>query len=106
VAVVDKRDERVMAEGLLPGRGGVLLLGVGEHQHTVNVHDHVAAGSRAPCSGQVPDPRAHLRTCAPDHGQGLRTGRGESIEERETVGSEAAGPNTPKLLPEKGRQCG
>lgn len=43
---VDERDKRMMAEGLVPGRGGVLLLGVREHQHTVDVHDDAAVDTR------------------------------------------------------------
>lgn len=32
----------MLAEGLLPGRGGVLILGVRKDQHAVDVHDHRA----------------------------------------------------------------
>ena len=61
LAVVDERDERVMAEGLLPGRGGVLLLGVREDEHAVDVHDHLPVGGRTVRPGQLPDPRRALR---------------------------------------------
>ena len=81
LAVVDERDERVMAEGLLPGRGGVLLLGVGEDQHAVDVHDHAAVGGRTARTGQVPDPLAYFGTCVPDRREGLRAGGGEGVDE-------------------------
>ncbi len=54
----------IAINGLLPGRGGILLLGVREHQHPVDVHDHLAVGGRTSRRGQFPDLLAHLGTCA------------------------------------------
>lgn len=82
LAVVDERDERMMAEGLLPGRGGVLLLGVREDEDTVDVHDHAAVGGRAVRPGQLPDPRAYFGSGRADRGEGLRSGCGEGVDER------------------------
>ncbi|GGK29188.1 hypothetical protein GCM10011583_71370 [Streptomyces camponoticapitis] len=81
LAVVDERDERMMAEGLLPGRGRVLLLGVRKDQHAVDVDDHVTIGGRTARPGQLPDPRPYFGPRRPDRGERLRSGCGEGVDE-------------------------
>jgi hypothetical protein len=80
-AVVDEGHQRVVSERLLPGRGGVLLLGVGQHEHPVDVHDHLSAGVRSRLSGQLPDVFPDVGPRGADRRQGLRPGRGEGIDE-------------------------
>lgn len=63
-AVVDEREQRVVAERLLPGRGGLLLLRMGQDQHLVNVHHRLAAGIGGRLPGQPPDPLARARRIA------------------------------------------
>jgi hypothetical protein len=46
-AMVDERCQGVMAMGLLPGRGRVLLVGVRDHQGTVEVDRDLPAGVRS-----------------------------------------------------------
>jgi hypothetical protein len=41
--VVDEPHQRAVPERLLPGRGGVLLLGVRQDEDPVDVHDHLPA---------------------------------------------------------------
>ncbi|MCX4409040.1 hypothetical protein OG840_47500 [Streptomyces sp. NBC_01764] len=43
-------------------RVGVFSIGVGQHQHTIDVHDHLPAGVRSTGPGQPPDT---VRGCAP-----------------------------------------
>src|SRR5690606_14733418 len=49
--VVDEPHQGVMAMGLLPGRGRVLLVGVGDDQDSVQVHDHLPTSVRCPAAG-------------------------------------------------------
>ena len=104
VSVVDEPHQRVMAEGLLPGRLRVLLVGVRDHQHSVQVHDHLAFGVRGRVTGHLPDVLAHLGAgCAE---RALPPAARVSIS-RDTVGSEATGPNTAgsaRSMPTSARQ--
>lgn len=80
-AVVDEREQGVMSEGLLPGCGGVLLLGVGQDQDAVDVHDHLAARVRRRVIGQPPDPLAHVGPSLPHGGQVPGAGRGKRVDQ-------------------------
>lgn len=62
----------MMTEGLPPRRGGVLLLGVREDQHAVDVHDHAVVGGRSVFTGQRPDPRAYFGSRRADHSERSR----------------------------------
>ncbi|MDQ0795023.1 hypothetical protein QFZ58_003511 [Streptomyces sp. B1I3] len=53
--MVDERDERMTAEGLLPDRDGVLLPGVCRDQHAVDVHYHLAVSGSAIRHMATPD---------------------------------------------------
>ncbi len=46
-SVIDEGHQRMVSEGLLPGRGGVLLLGMGQPQHPVQVHGRLTDPRRA-----------------------------------------------------------
>ncbi len=61
-AVVDETHQRVMAEGLLPRRHRVLLVGVRDHQHSVQVYDHLPGRVRRRVTGHLPDVLADLGT--------------------------------------------
>jgi hypothetical protein len=79
--VVDEREQRVMAERLLPGLGGVLLLGVREDQHSVDVHDHLAARVRGRLAGQPPHAVADVGPRPADRREGTGPGRGEGVDQ-------------------------
>lgn len=68
-AVVDGPHQRVVAEGLLPGRGGVPLLGVRQHENAVDAHDHLPARVRRRITGQLPDVFAHFGAVGAQRGQ-------------------------------------
>jgi hypothetical protein len=92
--VVDEPHQGVVAVGLLPGRGGVLLVRVGDDQNSVQVHGHLAAGVRIPVGG-------HSQTRSRISDRALRMAVSAFSPavarvpiRRETVGSEATGPNT------------
>lgn len=57
-AVVDKPHQRVVSKGLLPGRGGVLLLRVRQDEDAVDVHDHLPVRVRRRLPGQPPENEA------------------------------------------------
>lgn len=80
-AVVDERDERMVAEGLPPGRGGVLLVGVCKDEHAVDVHDHLPVGGRSVRPGQFSDARPYFGPRRPDRSERHRACCGEGIDE-------------------------
>lgn len=80
-AVVDEAHQRVMAEGLLPGRGRILLVGVRDYQHPVDVHDHLSAGIRCPVTRQLPQIYTDFGTGRAQCVQGSRPARGEHIDQ-------------------------
>jgi hypothetical protein len=97
--VVNERDERVMAEDLLPRWSSVPLLGARRHQHSVDIHDHRTVGGRGIRPGQQSYSGSYLRSCRADRRQSLRPVRG--------VGADQAGegwigghqPEHPRLGP-------
>jgi hypothetical protein len=76
-----KAVQRVMAVGLLPGRGRVLLVGVGDHEDAVEVDDDLTVGVRGVPAGQRPDSVADFGACGPDGLQGFLAGRGEGVDQ-------------------------
>ena len=80
-AVVDEREQRVVAEGLLPGRGGVFFLGVRQDQHAVDVHDHIVVRVRCGLAGRPPDPIADFGPCPPDGCQCAGAGCGKGVDQ-------------------------
>lgn len=89
--VIDEREERGVSVGLLPGRGGVLLLGAREHQDAVDAHGHPRVGGRP---GR-PDAFADLRGAARIADSAFRLADARASTSQETVGSDATGPNRP-----------
>lgn len=69
-----------MPEGLLPGRGGVLLLGVRQHEHPVKVHDHLPVGIRRRGASQLPHVFADLGSRGPDRCQDSGSGPCQGVE--------------------------
>jgi hypothetical protein len=80
-SVIDEAHQRMVSEGLLPGRGGVLLLGVGQYEHSVQVHDHPPTAVRGGGLGHAPDVFARFGACGPYRGEVLRPGGGEGVDE-------------------------
>lgn len=80
-SVVDEGHEPVVAVCLLPGPSGVLLVGVGQHQHAVDVHDHLPVGVRSLGPGQLPDPVTDFGPCGADGGQCPRARCGERVDQ-------------------------
>lgn len=66
---IDIRVQRVVPKGLLPGRGGVLLLGVRQDEDAVQVHDHMPTRVRCRFTGQPPDTFAHFGAGDAQRGQ-------------------------------------
>ncbi|GAB2895272.1 hypothetical protein GCM10027074_73720 [Streptomyces deserti] len=60
---------------------GVLLLGVCEDEHAVDVHDHAVTGGRTVLTGQLPYPLANFGSRHADRGERLRPGCGEDVDE-------------------------
>ena len=95
-AVVGEGGHRVEAERLLPGRRGLLLLGVGDHDGGVQVDgDQPAVRARRGVAGQRPRP-------LPGRARAARiafSARGRSaaswLTSRDTTGSDATGPPAP-----------
>lgn len=80
-AVVDEGRQRVMAVGLLPGRGRVLLAGVRDHAAAVEVDRDLSTGVRGVLARQRPGPAADFGPCGPDGLQGFLTGGGEGLDQ-------------------------
>lgn len=101
-AVVDERHERVTAVGPLPGRGRVLLLGVGGNQHSVEVDGHrpIRVGRRL--AGQPPDPLTGLSPRGTDRLQGLLPGDGEGVDKAGDRRVGGDGPEHGRLGPQHG----
>lgn len=70
-AVVDEPHQRIVPKGLLPGRGGVLLLGVRQDEDAIQVHDHMPTRVRRRFTGQPPDTFAHFGAGDAQRGQDL-----------------------------------
>lgn len=79
--VVDEPHQRVVPVGPLPGGCGVLLVGVRDHQHPVEVDGHRPARIRCTALGQLPDPLAGSGPCGTSRLQGLLAGGGESFDQ-------------------------
>ncbi len=88
IGAVQEAVERVEAEGVLPGRGGVLLLGVGNDHGGVEVQHQLfgKVGRRAGPPGRRPRSR-------PPGTQKARCSSETLSSTRQAVGSEATGPN-------------
>lgn len=80
-SVVDEAHQRVVAVGLLPGRGGVLLVGVRNDEHPVQVHDHLPAGVRRRNTGHLPGAFSDFGPGGADRRQGAFAARGECADE-------------------------
>ena len=67
--MVDEPRQRMVAKRLLPGRGGVLLLGVRQDEDAVDVHDHLPARVRRRITGQPLHVFAYFSTGGAQRGQ-------------------------------------
>lgn len=93
IPVAEEPHQRMVPEGPLPNRGCLLPLGVRDNQHTVQVHEHLPDGLRRILNSQRLYMFAYLSAGLPQCGQrGLPAAASLSIS-RDTVGSEATGPN-------------
>lgn len=82
-------------------RSSFLFLGVCEHQHALDVHDHRSAGGRTVRTVQLP---TRVRTSARavrTRGQCVGPGCGKGVDQTESVGSDP-----PKRTPRAGPRCG
>lgn len=66
---VEEDRQRVMAVGLLPGRGCVFLVGVRDHEDAVEIDDDLTVGVRGILADQRPGTTVDFGACGPD---GLR----------------------------------
>lgn len=74
--MVDEAHQRVMAEGFLPGRNRVFLVGVRDHQNAVQVHGHTTGRIRRRRASQLLYMFAHLGASTADRIQSaLAAGR-------------------------------
>lgn len=80
-AVVDEGRQRMVAVGLLPGRGRILLVGVRNHEDSVKIGDDLTVGVRGVLTGQRPDTVTDFGACGPDRLQGLLAGGGEGVDQ-------------------------
>lgn len=93
--VADEPHQRVVTVGSLPGRGGILLVGVGDDQDTVQVHDHLPADVRCPIASQHPGTSAHFRSRGADSGQCFLACGGKDVDQAgDRRGRRRPGPNT------------
>lgn len=74
-------DQWVVTVGLLPCRGGILLVGVGDDQDSVQVHGHLPTGVRCSIAGQRPGALTHFRSCGADRGQCFFARGGEGVDQ-------------------------
>lgn len=79
--VVDEGHQRVVAVGLLLGRGGILLVGVGDDQDSVQVHDHLPTGVRCLAAGQRPGAGPDFVPGGADGVQCLLVRGGEGVDQ-------------------------
>ena len=79
--VVDEPHQRVVTVGLLPGRGGILPVGVGDDQDSVQIHDHLPTGVRCPIAGHRPGELAYFGSCGADRGQCFLARGGEDVDQ-------------------------
>lgn len=56
----------MVAVGLLPGRGRVLLAGVRDHEDAVKIDGVLPAGGRGVLTGQRPDTVTDFGACGPE----------------------------------------
>jgi hypothetical protein len=80
-SVIDEPHQRVVAEGLLPCRGRILLVGVRLNEHAVQVHDHLAGGVRGRRTGQLPHAFTDQGSRGADRGQGLGSCDSKGVDE-------------------------
>ena len=93
-AVVGEGGHGMEAEGLLPGRRRLLLLGVGDHDGGVQVDgDQAAARARAPRPRPAPRPAPGPPPGRPGSPSAPAAGpRPAALTSRDTTGSDATGP--------------
>jgi hypothetical protein len=80
-SVVEEGRQGVMAVGLLPGRGRVLLVGMRDHEDTVEIDDDLAVGVGGVLAGQRPGTMTDFGACGPDGLQGFVAGCGEGVDQ-------------------------
>lgn len=91
--------------------GGILIVGVRDDEHSVEVHDQLPARVRRLLAGQLPHPLADFGPDRPGRLKGLRPGRGEGIDEAgdRRVGGHRARwrqGGRPSPAPSRGRSSG
>jgi hypothetical protein len=101
-AVVDESHQRVVPEGLLPGGGGVLFLGVRQDEDPVEVHDHLSVRVRRGVPGQPPDVFTHFGMGGAQRGQDPLAARGQLSDQARDRRVGGHRPEHGRLSPQQG----